>query len=74
YDLFERLTDDGMAIVMLSTELEEHLNLMDRTLVFHAGSCVSELPRAAATREDLVAAYFGHREQAGPGARREAVQ
>jgi ABC-type sugar transport system ATPase subunit len=74
YDLFERLTDDGMAIVMLSTELEEHLSLMDRILVFHAGSCVSELPRATATRQQLVAAYFGHREQPGQGTRRGAGQ
>jgi ABC-type sugar transport system ATPase subunit len=63
YDLFERLTDDGLTIVMLSTELEEHLSLMDRILVFHAGSCVSELSRDTVTREQLVAAYFGHQER-----------
>jgi ABC-type sugar transport system ATPase subunit len=28
---------------MLSTELEEHLSLMDRILVFRSGSCAAEL-------------------------------
>jgi ABC-type sugar transport system ATPase subunit len=64
YDLFERLTQDGLTIVMLSTELEEHLSLMDRILVFHAGSCVSELSRDTVSRERLVAAYFGHQADA----------
>jgi ABC-type sugar transport system ATPase subunit len=67
YDLFERLTDDGLTIVMLSTELEEHLSLMDRVLVFHAGSCVSELSRATVSRDRLVAAYFGHQTPARAG-------
>lgn len=64
YDLFERLADDGMTIVMLSTEVEEHLNLMDRILVFHAGSCTRELTHEEADRESLVSAYFGQRHDA----------
>ncbi|MGW3627258.1 sugar ABC transporter ATP-binding protein [Streptomyces sp. NPDC000880] len=61
YDLFERLAEEGMTIVMLSTEVEEHLNLMDRILVFHSGSCTSELTHKEADRESLVSAYFGQR-------------
>ncbi|MEU0948670.1 sugar ABC transporter ATP-binding protein [Streptomyces canus] len=63
YDLFERLTENGMSIVMLSTEVEEHLHLMDRVLVFHSGSCVEELSHAQTSRDALVAAYFGHRQE-----------
>lgn len=59
YDLFERLAGEGMTIVMLSTELEEHLSLMDRILVFRSGSCAAELTHDMATRESLVSAYFG---------------
>ncbi len=35
YALLDRLTTAGAAIVMLSTEVEEHVTLMDRVLVFH---------------------------------------
>jgi len=66
YELFERLASEGMTIVMLSTELEEHLSLMDRILVFRAGSCTSELTHETATRESLVSAYFGHQRGALP--------
>jgi hypothetical protein len=46
---------------------------MDRILVFHAGSCVSELSRDTVNREGLVAAYFGHQtDQAGRPAGQEA--
>jgi ABC-type sugar transport system ATPase subunit len=64
YDLFERLAEEGMTIVMLSTEVEEHVNLMDRILVFHSGSCTSELTHEEADRESLVSAYFGQRRDA----------
>jgi ABC-type sugar transport system ATPase subunit len=59
YDLFERLAGKGTTIVMLSTELEEHLNLMDRVLVFRSGTLARELTHAEASREALVSAYFG---------------
>jgi ABC-type sugar transport system ATPase subunit len=70
YDVFERLASEGMTFVMLSTELEEHLSLMDRILVFHGGSCTRELTHADATREALVSAYFGHGEGAALGGER----
>ncbi|EPD69535.1 hypothetical protein HMPREF1211_00081 [Streptomyces sp. HGB0020] len=63
YDLFEGLTADGTAIVMLSTEVEEHLHLMDRVLVFHSGNCVRELAHGETDREALIAAYFGQRQE-----------
>ena len=37
YALLRELAADGMAIVMLSTEVDEHLELMDRVLVFRDG-------------------------------------
>jgi ABC-type sugar transport system ATPase subunit len=48
-----------MAIVMLSTEVDEHVELMDRVLVFREGRVAAELPRDALTRQALVAAFFG---------------
>ncbi|OLT07689.1 hypothetical protein BJF90_13450 [Pseudonocardia sp. CNS-004] len=60
YGVLERLADQGTTIVMLSTEVEELIGLMDRVLVFHGGSCAAVLDRSEATRERLVSAYFGH--------------
>jgi ABC-type sugar transport system ATPase subunit len=65
-DLYRLLLDlaaEGMAIVMLSTEVDEHVELMDRVLVFREGAVAAELPRAALSRQALVAAFFG--EEAG---------
>ena len=44
---------------MLSTEVDEHVELMDRVLVFREGALFCELDRDALTRESLVAAFFG---------------
>ena len=61
YDLLDELSASGAAIVMVSTEVEEHLALMDRILVFRGGSVSSRVPaRDRRTRDGLVAAFFGH--------------
>ena len=45
YALLRELAASGMAIVMLSTEVDEHLELMDRVLVFRDGAPAAELSR-----------------------------
>jgi ABC-type sugar transport system ATPase subunit len=59
YELLTQLTEDGMAVVMLSTEVDEHVELMDRVLVFRDYSLFAELPRASLSRDVLVGALFG---------------
>jgi ABC-type sugar transport system ATPase subunit len=59
YDLLVGLAGEGVAIVMLSTEVDEHVELMDRVLVFREHEVFAELPREQVTRERLVAAFFG---------------
>jgi ABC-type sugar transport system ATPase subunit len=59
YVLFEALANAGVAIVMLSTELDEHVELMDRVLVFREHELFCELDRSELSREALVAAFFG---------------
>src|SRR3546814_7337037 len=54
YALFAELADKGMAIVMLSTEVDEHLELMDRVLVFRDHRISSTFTRDELTRESLV--------------------
>ena len=59
YAVLESLAEAGMAIVMLSTELDEHVELMDRVLVFRDGELAAELAGAGLGREALVSAFFG---------------
>jgi ABC-type sugar transport system ATPase subunit len=63
-DLYRALVDlarGGMAVVMLSTEVDEHVELMDRVLVFREHALHRELSRAELDRQTLVSAYFGGR-------------
>jgi ABC-type sugar transport system ATPase subunit len=59
YALFGALAAEGLAVVMLSTELDEHIELMDRVLVFREDELFKEFERSEVTRERLVAAFFG---------------
>src|SRR6266404_2723324 len=51
YDLIRRLAQRGVAILLVSSELEEILNLADRILVMHRGRISGELSREEATDE-----------------------
>jgi ABC-type sugar transport system ATPase subunit len=59
YGLFGALAAQGLAVVMLSTELDEHVELMDRVLVFREHELFREFDRSEVTREGLVSAFFG---------------
>jgi len=61
YALFGALANEGVAVVMLSTELDEHVELMDRVLVFREQELFTEFERSQVTRERLVGAFFGER-------------
>ena len=67
YALFSTLAGESLAIVMLSTELDEHVELMDRVLVFREHELSRELDRGELSREALGAAFFGEGESAGAG-------
>jgi len=59
YALLNQLAADGVAVVMLSTEVDEHIELMDRVLVFREGTVGALLDRDQLSRKALVAAFFG---------------
>jgi ABC-type sugar transport system ATPase subunit len=59
YTLLDKLAADGVAVVMLSTEVDEHVELMDRVLVFREGSVGAVLDRDRLSRAALVSAFFG---------------
>ena len=54
------LARQGMAIVMISSELPEVLGMSDRIAVMRGGRIVGELPRAEATQEKILALALGH--------------
>jgi len=54
--LMRELADDGKAIVMISSELEEILGLSNRVYVMYRGQVVSELRREEATEESILQA------------------
>ena len=59
YRLLVSLSEQGVGIVMISTEVDELVELMDRVLVFRDGTLGTEIPRGDLTRETLVASFFG---------------
>lgn len=59
YELLTELTNDGMAVVMVSTDIDELVELSDRVLVFREGTVYTELAREELTRTKLVASFFG---------------
>lgn len=61
YALLSKLAAEGLAIVMLSTELDEHIELMDRVLVFREHELVDELDRASLSRHALLSSFFGEK-------------
>lgn len=64
YRLLRRLASDGLAVVMLSTEVSEHVELMDRVLVLREHELCAELRRESLTASALVASFFGRHDAA----------
>ncbi|MET1020045.1 MAG: ATP-binding cassette domain-containing protein, partial [Microterricola sp.] len=64
YQLMRQLAKDGVAILMISSELPEVIGMSDRILVMHDGRIVAELP-AGASEEQVLSAATG---AAHPGA------
>ena len=54
YNLIRRLADTGLAVIMISSELEEILGLSDRILVIHEGRQKGILARDEATEETIM--------------------
>jgi L-arabinose transport system ATP-binding protein len=54
YDAIDNLAADGLAIIVISSELPEILALSDRVLVMQAGGIAGELPRQEATEQRIL--------------------
>ncbi|MEV4630296.1 sugar ABC transporter ATP-binding protein [Micromonospora sp. NPDC049523] len=64
--LMSQLAADGVAVLMVSSELPEVLGMADRVLVMHEGRLVAEIDRDRADEESVMLAATG---QAGAGGR-----
>jgi len=60
HTLMGELAAQGLAIIMISSELPEVLGMSDRIAVMHAGTIVGELDRAEATQQKILALALGH--------------
>jgi putative multiple sugar transport system ATP-binding protein len=54
YTIMTRLVQEGMSIIMISSELPEVLGMSDRVYVVSAGRITGELPIAEATQEKIM--------------------
>ena len=59
HHLINKLTNNGLSILLLSTDLDELLNLSDQILVMHQGRLVKEFSRKAATKNNILEASEG---------------
>ncbi len=59
YAEINRLAKEGLAIVLVSSELPEVLGLADRIVVLHEGKLTGEFSRSEATPEKVMAAATG---------------
>ena len=59
YDLMNELTSQGVAIIMVSSELPEVIGMSDRILVIHEGKIAGELDHEEATQEKIITLATG---------------
>lgn len=64
YAQINALAREGLAIVLVSSELPEVLGLSDRIIVLHEGRVTGEFTRARATPESIMACATGHAQHA----------
>src|SRR5437870_2147092 len=62
YEIINRLTDAGKAVLLVSTKLPELIGMSDRIVILPEGRIGGEFNRDEATQEKLLAAAMGQRQ------------
>ncbi len=65
YKMMNELAKQGVAILMISSDLPEIMGLCDRTYVMHEGRMVGEFGRGQASQEDILRYAMGRGETRG---------
>ncbi|TDO92195.1 ribose transport system ATP-binding protein [Halanaerobium saccharolyticum] len=63
YNLMQELVDNGVGVILISSELPEVLNLSNRILVMHEQEIMGELDAADANQEEIMQLATGRRNQ-----------
>jgi ribose transport system ATP-binding protein len=61
YDMLRRLTDAGVAILMISSDMEEVIGVSDRIAVMHEGAISGFLDRSQFSEHNVLRLAVGHR-------------
>ena len=59
HTIMQNLAEEGIAIIMISSELPEILGMSDRIVVMHEGKLTGELSRGEATQEKIISYATG---------------
>lgn len=59
HQLINQFKQEGLSIILVSSEMPEVMGMSDRILVMHEGHLSSEFPIEQATQEALMAAAVG---------------
>ncbi len=59
YELMRKLAESGVAIIMISSDMEEVINVSDRVAVMHEGRVTGVLERAECTEENIMRLAVG---------------
>jgi ABC-type sugar transport system ATPase subunit len=54
YKMINTLTADGLAVIMISSEMPEILRMSDRIVVMREGKLTAELPKNEATQDAIM--------------------
>ena len=68
YELMRRLAESGVAIIMISSDMEEVLNVSDRVAVMHEGTITGILERTQCSEEAIMRLAVGNK-NGGRGSR-----
>jgi ribose transport system ATP-binding protein len=60
YDMLRRLTDAGVAILMISSDMEEVIGVSDRIAVMHEGAISGFLDRSQFSEHNVLQLAVGH--------------
>ena len=61
YDMLRRLADTGVAILMISSDMEEVIGVSDRIAVMHEGSISGFLDRSQFSEHNVLQLAVGHK-------------